>query len=1135
MMKTFQRIVALTFILMLMIGLTFSNITLVHAAPNNGNAAEGVTEQNVNETSLYETDEATDITKKGDIESTEIYNIYAQIIMNQKQKDEKTQEKEAKEAKKKKSEGLGEKALDKAKDFGKKVYDPSKVKKDVRNIIGDGGTLIDVGYTEMYSLANALRGYKTKDEKDNIGTQMAAFLATYNHYGYISSVSGQKALVGTQGAMDKLGRTLFGGVVALALALYTGVNTLLDWVLDALIGLNPLSLLGFSEGGKAMTDNPVSNFIHDVFQKAGINNTFLDKIADLGLVFVIFFICIGSIIFMTIGAKRRWLQLAKKGALLLFAYTAFLPILGFVVSGIAEQVQDLRANSIIHENPANQYLLNARGWAASSNLSPTGLDGAAFPMAKADDGYIDKDFDPIRSRDMIAGINERTYSTLYGMGKEASGFDLLDKWMKNENFNVNDYMSDIRRGSLPNGEEQLPAYDNLSEAYNGYDIEKKDIANVLWSGNQMYDEKTAKVTHKNYKPDSNLGVRETNSFSTQSVVLLLQSSFSNGSAHFYAYNLPPKGIQGELKNLTTAKTEWKEVTLPGDGPLGVVGSWFGLAGASIVYTMVTISVVIALLSFTLLENLIRIFKNIFKLYVLLNVYAMYAITFLVIASVLTFILALSAGDIAMIIINGVSSTIDKAFNGAIPSGIISIIISLVSIFVAYYIGFKKPRYNSEPLIRTYVNLFMNMAFAYDDKVTRMTSNFDSSRKVDEAKRKLFNKESKQSENYNSERRTGYASDGEGTTTDDRYPATYNSEANSSGYVNRFARRRRHNQDIVDTRNYGKKGIKDQENEQAEPNEDGQRSNGPTEEQQGEEQYTKQQNQSSYRFNRTSSQELTDKDVKNMTEEEKEELRQRGLLKSDTTTEQTNQNTESQDSEFKKFYKEEAKSAAEDGVVAGTEALTGVDLSGAKTAKDSVDTAKDVKEGFKQPNGKSDGLDELDGYSHVTKQSKGRAGKNNSDSSNGNTNGAQATNEQTNDQQSSDSNITNHSGVYGQTRSRRTGNKPTTSNSSATSKTPNTTKTSNASTTSNKTSKPQTQNAKQPENKRKQDVKKPKGYARHKGKPTRSEERARRRFERQKHTHKTKTTTQSVDTTTENQTQSTTDYEYTRAAKKRPKK
>ncbi|PTJ50059.1 hypothetical protein [Mammaliicoccus sciuri] len=100
----------------------------------------------------------------------------------------------------------------------------------------------------MYSLANSLRGYKTKDEKDNIGTQMAAFLATYNHYGYISSVSGQKALVGTQGAMDKLGRTLFGGLVALALALYTGVNTLLDWVLDALIGLNPLSLLGFNEG-----------------------------------------------------------------------------------------------------------------------------------------------------------------------------------------------------------------------------------------------------------------------------------------------------------------------------------------------------------------------------------------------------------------------------------------------------------------------------------------------------------------------------------------------------------------------------------------------------------------------------------------------------------------------------------------------------------------------------------------------------------------------------------------------------------------------------------------------------------------------------------------------------------------------
>ncbi|MGK4468314.1 hypothetical protein [Mammaliicoccus sciuri] len=111
----------------------------------------------------------------------------------------------------------------------------------------------------------------------------------------------------------------------------------------------------------------------------------------------------------------------KKGALLIFAYTAFLPLLGFVISGFADQVKDLRNESVLHENPASQHLFNARGWAASSNLSPTGLKSNAFPQAKADDGYIDNDFDPIRSRQMIADINDRTYSTLYGMDKKKQG------------------------------------------------------------------------------------------------------------------------------------------------------------------------------------------------------------------------------------------------------------------------------------------------------------------------------------------------------------------------------------------------------------------------------------------------------------------------------------------------------------------------------------------------------------------------------------------------------------------------------------------------------------------------------------------------------------------------------------------
>ncbi len=1149
-MKVFQRITALIFIFTLMIGLCFSNVTHVQAAPNEGVSADDnpFSDEEKDELSLYDSQEAEKSEKNlkaKEADDAQIYSMYSMILMDQKQ----GKKKQAKSKKKSKGKENNDILSVTGRALGKAVGKGYSVKKNIteagkgkfRNILGDGGTVIDVGYTEMYSLANETRG-KTGDDKDATGTQLASFLATYNHYGYISTVSGQKAMVSGQEGLAKFMRTVFGGLVALSLALYQGINTLLDFTLDVLIGLNPLSLLGYSDGGKSMTDNPISNFVHQVFQQAGFTTSFFDKLADLSLVLVILFIVIGSMIFMTIGAKRRWLQLAKKGALLIFAYTAFLPLLGFVISGFADQVKDLRNESVLHENPASQHLFNARGWAASSNLSPTGLKSSAFPQAKADDGYIDNDFDPIRSRQMIADINDRTYSTLYGMDKEEAGFDLIDKWIKNENFNVNSYMSDIRRSSLPNKEESLPAYDNLDTAYSEYDLKKGQIKNVLWSANQTLDEDTIKVDHKNYKPSSNLGVRDESSFSTQSVVLMLQSSFDGSGARFYAYNLPPKGIQGELKNITTAKTEWKEVTMPGDGPLGVVGSWFSLAGSSLVYMIISIAIVIALISFTILENLFRIVKNFFKLYVLLNVYAMYSITFLVLASILTYVLALSAGDIAIIIVNGISSTIDKALGGAIPSGIISIVISLASLYTAYYISFKKPRYNAEPLIRTFVNLFMNMAFAYDDRVSRMTSMFDKGRNVENAKNKLFNKENKESANYQSERRTGYDNEGN-EESEDGYPATYSSDTNSGAYVNRFARGRRQKKEMVDTRTYGKPGFGNHEMDKQESDEDGKENNNDN--QSIEEQEGKTSNRYRTTNNDTSDKEISNKDNDNMTEEEKEELKKHGFIRNRTKKEVESQNendtkTESEtstdsseesntvdtrnesrsesknnddkNSPTKEFAKAEVKGAAQDLAFDGAESVSGVDMSTAKSAKGAYDEVQTAKEMGYTNDGKPEKVDdvvenEVDSKTGFISGNKSRNSNNKSGNSESN---EQEGNTQSNSHKSDETHSTEQANVYGNPRSRR--NKKNNSSHSQSSQ-------------DNK------QSPKTTSNKSKEASNKPKGYEKHRGKRTKSEERARKRFERKKRSKNTKKTTQQV----EQKQETSTDYEYTRAAKRKPKK
>lgn len=57
---------------------------------------------------------------------------------------------------------------------------------------------------------------------------------------------------------------------------------------------------------------------------------------------------------------------------------------------------------------------------------------------------------------------------------------------------------------------------------------------------------------------------------------MLQTSFEDHATNFYAYNIPPTGIQGQAKNMSTVKTEWREYTMPGEGLLGKSGSYMAM-------------------------------------------------------------------------------------------------------------------------------------------------------------------------------------------------------------------------------------------------------------------------------------------------------------------------------------------------------------------------------------------------------------------------------------------------------------------------------------------------------------------------------------------------------------------------------
>lgn len=641
------------------------------------------------------------------LEDNSVWTMYAQFIMTTKA-DEKKKKKDKEEQK-----GYLEKKVHKA-------YDGA-----ISGIIGKGAVTLDLPYNKMYKLANDIRGQKEPDEKDSAGTQMASFLSTYSHYGYIDTMSGQTAVANTKDAGGGVGRAIFGGFISFALVIYSAINTALQWLIEALISANPLALMGFGDS-TIVDDNPISKALHNFFKNIGLDSKFWDTLADFGLTAVTLVFLISVMWFLMKGQRSEALRSVKEWAVRVFGIVAAATLVLFFSSAMAKQVKSIYEDTNIDDNLVMKHLFNTRGWAASSNLSPNGLQGNEFPNAKADSGHIDKDFDPLRSRDLISNINETTYNTLYGMDGESSGFDLLNRWMSNENFNVNTYIGDIRRGNLKNGDSQLPAFDNYKEDFGGKNVENWDNGNIeysMWSATQNYDDELRKVDSKYFKPESTTGVRQQDSFSTQSVVLMLQSSFDSKGASFYAYNLGPTGLQADLKNVSTVKTEWKEVTLPGDGGIGVAGSYISLGAHALVVIIIGLGVFLALLTLNFFEAFKRIGMNLVKMEAYGDPFAFLSLLIISLMFVVSLLIAGMATGVFIALANELAAIVDKMTLGHIPSGFIDITKSLAMIFFAYIFALRKPTKGAYPPLKSFVGFpLTGIAFKYDDKVKQMSGN-----------------------------------------------------------------------------------------------------------------------------------------------------------------------------------------------------------------------------------------------------------------------------------------------------------------------------------------------------------------------------------------------------------------------------
>lgn len=625
------------------------------------------------------------------VSNDSMWTIYAQFIMSSSKKNEKGSED-------KKDGGI--------------------IGDAISSVIGDGGVSLDVPYNKMNSLSNEIRG-KKDGEEDKSGTQVASFLSTYSNYNYIDTVSGNRIASETSNGFVYILKQIAGMLIMGSLTLYYITFAWLKLIVNGMTEINPFRILGFGDEN-VILKNPISRALQTFFSELGLNNAFFTALADFGLIFIVGIFGYSMMKYLSDkNLEGVWKTLRKFGVQI-FTMFAMIPILMLIYSEVGKGIKQMTEETSVNSNLASQYILNVRGWAASQNLAPQGLNSTTVPESTTDKGFIDSTYDPASSRSMIADLNRTTYNSLYGKGlSKETGYDLVRNWMGNSNFNVNTYFGDLNRGQTAGGDRLLPAHTNFKTHYPK--MEYKDIEYAMWSGTQNINEELRDVTNEQFKPDKDVGVENRSTFSTQSVALMLQSSFDGGGAHFYAYNLAPSGLQGNMKNLSTVKTEWKSYTMPGDGPLGVFGSAVSLTAKSLGFAILTIACILALLTVNLFETAGRFFKSLLKAVGFGNFNQSVASFMLALAFLVSGLIAFLLPTLFINFITAIVGAFNKASNNIVPSGILEIITGVATLFLCTYLGWGANVGGKRVSpVKAFIGIPNDMALAFADRIDMMS-------------------------------------------------------------------------------------------------------------------------------------------------------------------------------------------------------------------------------------------------------------------------------------------------------------------------------------------------------------------------------------------------------------------------------
>ena len=547
--------------------------------------------------------------------------------------------------------GYGIAPAETMKDAISRVFDcfsnkPKKGESDFKNTTGarvkTGSNMVGFNLSDLSDTASHFDGNGDTDGRW-LSRRISSTIGTFVGYHYIDTTDGtsRKELKSTLG--ESITAWISQGCVLLSGAL-DGITTMFSKILFA---FDPYSWLGWGDGKDGTdSDNPFIRLLSRSLQSFGISKKTIKLLMDVGILVLSGLMCFVVLFAFKKGNLKSASGKLQNILLRILLLLVLMPLMASCAHNVSNYISEMLgktkyagASTEIVKN----VLLDVEDWASSQNLSPTALNPSnKVPDSNAKENYLDTDFIPAGNRSLIKEINDKSEEILQDGATYKNGAEMLEAWGDGDTFTVLSYDASIKRNeSRPlsafassAGAEARRVGDKPLLRYNKDTwIIASDLSSYIWSlfdtrddvsknsgfsinkkhKERVYDngkkEETKEIYYQEQKP---FGVDSNQSFSTQSVALMLQTAFDdNGEATFRALQISPSGLS-KTQQQSSSPVAWRSVTMPNDSAFAKFSGCLYLIAFLLAGVIISCAVLFGLFYSGFFQGVIRWCKMLFK-------------------------------------------------------------------------------------------------------------------------------------------------------------------------------------------------------------------------------------------------------------------------------------------------------------------------------------------------------------------------------------------------------------------------------------------------------------------------------------------------------------------------------------------